>query len=288
MMDDAELEQVAERISNWGRWGDKDERGTLNHLRPEHTARAAALVRTGRTVSLARQIALEKARNSAHVIWRLFQPLEAASEFVGIDFHGPLVTHVDALNHIHHQGRMYNGYEAAEIQPRTGSVHLTVETMREGVIGRGVLLDVARTRGGPMAVGERALVSDFEAAEALGRLSVGEGDLVFVRTGADVREFEHGSPGIDPECVAWLAERRVALLGADVANDPAPFREAPWPLPVHQLSLYHLGMPLVDNCDLEPLAEACAENGRYEFLLTIAPLRVKGGSGSPINPIAVF
>lgn len=288
MMRDAELEEVAERISNWGRWGDADERGTLNHLRTEHTARAAALVRTGHTVSLARQIALETTRNSAHVVWRLFQPLEAASEFIGIDFHGPSVTHVDALNHIHHEGLMYNGFEAAEIQPRTGSVHLTVETMREGVIGRGVLLDVARSRGRPMATGERATIADFEAAEQLGGVNVGEGDLILVRTGAGVHEFEQGSPGIDPECVPWLAERRVALLGADVANDPAPFREGDWPLPVHQLSLYHLGMPLVDNCDLEPLSQACAESGRYEFLLVIAALRVKGGSGSPVNPIAVF
>src|SRR5581483_6140066 len=102
-MDDAELESLAGRISNWGRWGDGDERGTLNHLRPEHTARAAGLVRSGRTVSLARQVPLERTRNSAHVVWRLFTPVEAASEFVGIDFHGPMVTHIDALNHIHHQ-----------------------------------------------------------------------------------------------------------------------------------------------------------------------------------------
>jgi kynurenine formamidase len=287
-MDDGELERVAAAISNWGRWGDHDERGTLNHLRPEHTARAAALVRTGRTVSLARQIPLERTRNSSHVVWRLFTPLEAASEFVGIDFHGPNVTHVDALNHIHRDGRMYNGFEAAEIQPRTGSVHLTVETMREGVIGRGVLLDVARARGRALDPGEGAVVADLEAAAALGGVEVGEADLVFVRTGANPDETEHGAPGMAPECVPWFAERRIALLGADVANDPAPFREGAWPLPVHQLSLYHLGMPLVDNCDLEPLSEACAEAGRWEFLLTIAPLRVKGGSGSPVNPIAVF
>ncbi|HEY7200355.1 MAG TPA: cyclase family protein, partial [Candidatus Dormibacteraeota bacterium] len=129
----------------------------------------------------------------------------------------------------------------------------------------------------------------LEAAERLGAVEVGEADLVFVRTGA-ASEGEHaeGSPGMAPECVPWFAERRIALLGADVANDPAPFREGAWPLPVHQLSLFHLGMPLVDNCDLDPLSEACAEAGRYAFLLVIAPLRVKGGSGSPINPIAVF
>jgi kynurenine formamidase len=287
-MQDDELDKISKEVDNWGRWGKADQKGTLNHLTAERTARAAALVHTGETVSLARTLSLDKARNSAHAVWRITTPVEAASEFVGIDFHGSMVTHVDALNHIHRGGRMYNGFSADELKPRLGSQHLTVETMSSGIVGRGVLLDIAGTRGKPMSGSEGALVADLEAAERFGDVKVGPGDVVLVRTGGYVWDREKGSPGLDAEVVPWLWKREVAMLGADVANDINPCPPGRWDLPVHQLTIYNMGMPLLDNATLEELSEACLRHHRYEFMVVMAPMRIEGATGSPINPIAVF
>lgn len=287
-MQDDELDAIAKQVDNWGRWGKEDQRGTLNHLTPGRTAAAAALVGAGESVSLARTLPLDKARNSAHVVWRINTPVEAASEFVGIDFHGSMVTHIDALNHIHRGGRMYNGFSVEELKPRSGSEHLTVETMASGIAGRGVLLDIAGARGKPMSGSEGALVADLEAAERFGGVTVGPGDLVLVRTGGYIWDREQGSPGLDAEVVPWLWKREVALLGADVANDVNPCRPGRWDLPVHQLTIYNMGMPLIDNAALEELSDTCLRLHRYEFLLVIAPMRIQGATGSPINPIAVF
>lgn len=287
-MTDADLDSIATRVSNWGRWGGNDQRGTLNLLTPELTAAAAALIRSGETISLGRSLRLDRTRNSGRVVWRLFQPVEAAAELITVDFHGGTVTHLDALNHIHQGSAMFNGYQADEIQPRSGSKHLTVETMAGGVAGRGVLLDVAAVIGARLAGHEVVTVAHLQAAEEHGAVRAGKGDLVFVRTGADPELSTSESPGLAAECALWLHERSASVLASDVANDVMPASSGRWPLPIHQLCIFHMGMPLVDNCDLEEIARFCTDRGRNQFFCVLAPLRVAGGTGSPLNPIAVF
>jgi kynurenine formamidase len=284
------LAPMARAVSNWGRWGDDDELGTLNHITPERRRAAAALVRSGEVVSLSRPLTLGSdpdLMQTVHLVWRVFEPVEGASEYLGLAFHGAAVTHVDALNHIHAQARMFNGYPASELAPKAGSEHLTVEVMAQRMSGRGLLLDVARSRGVErLEVGTTVGPDDLDAAEELAGARAGPGDLVFVRTGSEVPTHHAGSPGLDAACVPWLHERDVAVLGSDVSTDAIPAPPAPWELPVHQLAILYMGMPLIDNCALHALAARCAELGRYEFFAVVAPLRLQGGTGSPVNPLA--
>jgi kynurenine formamidase len=289
---DEQLEQIAAEVSNWGRWGEADELGTLNFITPRMRIDAAGEVSTGEVVAMARPLNLGTSADllqSVHAVWRVFEPVEAASEFIGVMFHGPAVTHLDALNHMHQDVRMYNGFSAEELLPKTGSTHLTIDTVTTRVSGRGVLLDVARCLAvDALEPGERITPDDLERTERMASVEVGCGDLLFVRTGANAWHFEGGTPGLDADCVRWLHERQVALLGCDVANDAMPGPAGRWNLPVHQLAMVHMGMPLLDNCDLRAISEACTRNGRASFLAVIAPLRIIGGTGSPVTPLAIF
>jgi kynurenine formamidase len=169
---------------------------------------------------------------------------------------------------------------------------------RDGIVGRGVLLDIPRLRGAAwLEPGERVLPDELERAEAAAGLRIGEGDLLLVATGRDARRAARGPwdpsgeglAGLDARCIPWLHERRIAVLGSDGVSDALPASATPgWPLPLHQCCLVGMGVHLLDNLALAGLAAACAERKRWQFLLTVAPLRVAGGTGSPANPIALF
>jgi kynurenine formamidase len=167
-------------------------------------------------------------------------------------------------------------------------------TLKEGLAGRGVLLDVPRALGRPwMDPDHLTTPEELEATEAAQGVAIGKGDIVLVRLGRDVRRESVGDQavaGLDPAVAAWLHERQAAVLGGDGVHDPIPSgRCAPgWPMPIHTLGLVSMGLHLLDNLDLEPVSEACIQGGRWEFLLTLAPLRIVGGTGSPLNPIAMF
>lgn len=287
---DEELDAIARRISNWGRWGPDDELGTLNLLTPAHRARAAAKIQTGEVVSLAHPLPLGSAQleQSVHTVWRVLEPFQFASEFVGLAFHGAAVTHLDALCHMHRDGRMYNGYPAGEVTPR-GARRCDVERMAANAAGRGVLLDMPRLRGAARLPGGLALTpADLEAAEERQGVRAGTGDLLFVRVGGRGATAAEGNAGLAPECALWLREREVALLGSDAGTDVNPGRPGRWGLPLHQLLIAELGMPLVDNAALNDLAETCERLGRWSFFLTLGPIRISGGTGAPVNPQAIF
>jgi kynurenine formamidase len=289
-LDEGELDRIAVAVSNWGRWGPGDQLGTLNHLTPERVAAAARLVETGERVSLARDLPLGGAGvpNTAQVISRWIAPhLEAASDFLAFNYHGSAVTHVDALNHIHRAGRMYNGFATTEFTA-TGTPHVSVATMGEGLVGRGVLLDIARRRGARMKPAETVTSEELSGTAGDQRSPLRPGDLVFVRTGWNSGDTTGGCPGVGPDCVPLFSEREVAVLGADVPTDAQPSPRTRWFIPVHKLTLNVMGMPLIDNCDLDRVAAACEAAGRWEFFCVIAPLRIPGATGSPVNPIAIF
>jgi kynurenine formamidase len=303
------VESIYAATRNWGRWGDDDERGTLNLLTEERRAAAAGLVRRGRSVSLAHDLpvvpsvetpspahhhmlASGDARDSNGI-----PGYEASRDYVGTDVHGMGITHIDALCHMFVRGEMYGG-RSADLVKSTGALANTIMVASDGLSGRGVYLDVPRALGVEHLPGNTAIsVAHLEAAERELGVQVQEGDLLVVGAGRDARRrdagtldpFRDGLAGLHAECLPWLHDRGVAVLGSDGISDPTPGLGIPeWPFPVHQVGIVGMGLHLIDNMALEALTAACAEEGRWEFLLTVAPLRVVGGTGCPVNPVAVL
>jgi kynurenine formamidase len=299
-------------LSNWGRWGAEDELGTLNLITPAKRLAAARLVRDGVPVSCARPIVTDITADTT------FQPMRfmvdsgegrdtasperllarrGASEFIGMVFHGYSITHVDTPAHYFWEGKIYNGRSCNLITSREGATVEGVQLLQDGVVSRGVLLDVARGRGVRwLERGQGLMPADLEAAERAQGVRVEAGDILVARTGyygrrlaeGPVNPVRDGTPGPHATLAPWLRERGVAMWGSDTHNDVAP---APYPAmgnAFHVVALVGLGLWLIDNMNLEELAKACGERNRWEFLLTIAPLRLKNVTGSPVNPIALF
>jgi len=306
----AELDQMFDDLTAWGRWGDGDERGALNHQTAAHRAQAATLVRDGLSLSLAHDLpvqpSVEAPTPAQHHMLTSGDALdaqglpgyEACGDYIGTEVHGLGTTHVDALSHMFVRGRMYGGRLPSEVRS-TGARANTVMTLADGLVGRGVLLDVPAALGVPfLAPTTRIGVAELEAAEAAQGVRVGPGDLLLVSTGRDARRtegggqlnpFTEGLAGLHAECLPWLDERCVSVLAGDGISDAMPFRAIPeWPFPIHQIGIVALGLHLIDNLHLAPLAAACAERGRWDFLLTVNPLRIPGGTGCPVNPVAVL
>jgi kynurenine formamidase len=296
----ADVDGYRQTLSNWGRWGEGDELGCLNHLRPEHTARAASLVRSGRTVSCSRPLPTEPAVDNPSPA--LHHMTGTGTEGHGADWfglapHGYATSHLDALCHIMWDGMVYGG-RPADVVTAHGAVELGVQTLREGIVARGVLLDVPAALGvDALEPGTPITVDDLEAAEARAGEGegVGEGDVLLVRTGRWRWRDDHGPwaawerlAGLHASCLPWLHERRIAMLGSDGVSDVHPSHIEGVRLPIHTVGIVAMGLHLLDNLDLEALAVACGEEGRAAFLLTIAPLVLEGGTASPVNPIATF
>jgi kynurenine formamidase len=221
--------------------------------------------------------------------------LEFTSDFVGIGFHGMACSHIDALCHVLKDGRMYNGFPGTDVKS-TGAKRNSVMCAKEGIISRGVLLDIPRTLGVPwLEPGHVIDPEDLDAAEAKQSVKVRKGDILLVSTGRDARRAKRvpwsmssGQPGLHAECLSWLRERDVAVLGSDYGSDVLPSGIEGWMMPIHQTTLVAMGVHLLDNLQLGSLMAACAELGQWDFQLTIAPLRIPEGTGSPVNPIALL
>jgi kynurenine formamidase len=220
-----------------------------------------------------------------------------ASEFIGMVFHGYTITHVDAPSHYFWDGRLYNGPSCNSVTSREGATVNSVEVLRDGVVSRGVLLDVARTKGVPwLEAGVGVMPEDLEAAEKAAGVRVEPGDILLVRTGyygrrlaeGPVHPLQAGNPALHAACCPWLRERGVAMIGTDTHNDVHP---APYPSmgnSFHVVCLVAMGLWLIDNANLEDLARTAARLNRWEFLLSRSGAMVRGVTGSPVNPIAVF
>lgn len=302
------MERTFEATKSWGRWGAEDERGALNFITPARRTAAAAGVRDGVAVSCARELpvepSVENPRPAQHHMLvagdaasSLVPGIGATMDYIGVAFHGMATSHIDALCHIAVDGKIYNGFAIGEVKS-TGAQRGSIMAARDGIVGRGVLLDVPRLRGAAwLEPGERILPEELERAEAAAGVRAGEGDILLVATGRDARRAAHGPwdpnrvglAGLDARCIPWLHERRVAVLGSDGVSDALPAGAVPgWPLPLHQCCLVAMGVHLLDNLALAELSTACRDRNRWEFLFTVAPLRVAGGTGSPVNPIALF
>lgn len=294
----AEFERWKTELSNWGRWGKDDQVGALNLITPTKRRQAAALVTEGFSVSLARDVDTEKAVDNPQPYERSM--LALGSDRFGVAFHGVAHTHLDSLAHIHYNGVFYNGYrpEADAVMKAGGHARNSIINVKNGIFTRGVLIDLPRLRGVPYLEPDAPIYArDIEAWEKMAGVKVSAGDALFIRTGRWARRAALGPwdtsrtgqrPGPAASMIPWLKQRDIALLGSDVPPSLAPSDIPGEPGPVHDFALVTLGVHLFDNCDLEALAEAAAARKRWEFLLTVAPLPIRGGTGSPVNPIATF
>jgi kynurenine formamidase len=300
-----DLDAMFEQLKNWSRWGEDDQLGTLHHLTDDRRVAACGLVATGETVSLAHDLSTEPKPELPQPVQHHMlasgdaldangiEGYQAARDHFSLDVHGLWTTHIDALSHMFVADRMYGGRPTSEVRS-DGARSNTVMTMANGVVGRGVLLDIPRATGCGYFEGGRMVTPDeLRAAEEAEGVTVSPGDIVIISWGREarrraVRGFD-GMAGLHPECLVWLAEREVAVLGSDGISDPLPFAGIDrWPFPVHQIGLVAMGLPLIDNVRVGELAPRCAELGRWEFLFTLAPLRLVKGTGCPVNPLAIL
>ena len=292
-----QMEKWKNELSNWGRWGKDDERGALNLITPAKRKQAAALVKEGFTVSLASDADTVKAIDNPNPYDH--KMLGIGSDYIGVAMHGWEHTHLDSLAHVNYDGVFYNGYkpDPKVVEQQTGHAKNSISNMKNGIMTRGILIDVPRLKGVPyLEPGTPIYAEDIEAWEKKAGIKVASGDALFIRTGVWPYRVKFGpwvrgrngkDAGLDATVIPWLKQRDIALLGSDHPQGVNPSKTE-MPNAVHDFSLVTLGIPLLDNCDLEALAEAAAARNRWEFMLTLAPLPVRGATGSPVNPIAAF
>lgn len=298
-------------LSNWGRWGPDDQLGTLNLITNHKRAQAASLVKRGITVGCARPILPVPAVDMRYPppVHFMLESGEAyalpsaphwtrqfCTDYIGMGFHGLTITHIDSLSHEFWQGKMYNGRPADVVTTNGGATVGGIEVLKDGVMTRGVLLDITRVRGKEwLEPGEGVFPEDLEAAERAQGVRVEEGDALCLRLGWFKRREQLGPvpraagfPGLHAACLPWLHRRGVALVASDSANDVVPSGYQKLEVPIHQVGIVGMGLWLIDAANPEDLAVQCQALDRWEFMFTVAPLHFPTVTGSPVTPLATF
>jgi kynurenine formamidase len=311
------LDEYVVKYSNWERWGRDDGRGTANHITSAMVRDAARLVRTGQVISLALHfdqsgpqtgangrfncLRYSVATGTDHAMERQLWsggpiPRQMGYADDTVVLHLQSATHWDSLCHIFHKGRMFNGHPASEVTsqgaPRNGT-----EELKASLVGRGVLLDIPRSKGVDwLEDGYPITIDDLEAAAEHGKVTVGEGDILLLRTGQMARCRQQGwgayaggdAPGLSFYTIPWLAERSVAAVASDTWGVEVRPNELPDSFqPFHIPAVVYMGLLLGEMFDLEALAEACAGDGTYEMLVSAPPLPFTGTAGAPPGPVAI-
>jgi kynurenine formamidase len=303
----AQIAELMERISNWGRWGKDDQRGALNYITNEKRAASARLVKTGETVSLSLPLPTIPGRDNPMPVTHLMirsghigHPLGSfgCADYFSIQTHGLATTHLDALCHHFYRGKLFNGFDAESEIDFQGAHKCAIDVARGGIITRGVLLDIPKIkRVDWIEPGAAIYPEDLDAAERDHRVQVGEADVLFIRTGRHKMRAARGAsgiagmamPGLHASCLPWLHDRKIAVLGSDAVSDVEPTDyDAPLKMPIHTGTLVMMGVHLIDNADLDSLAEKCARDRRYDFMFSLLPLVLERGTASPANPMALF
>jgi kynurenine formamidase len=314
-MSEQVLRELASRVRNWGRWGPEDEIGTLNYITPDTIAAACRLVTAGKVfalgIPLQRQGPQSGTRARFNPIHTMFrdggdQPRDAAAVAEMQGYGGsddwivmPLqcVTQWDSLAHVFDSGKMYNGYDATLVTS-AGAAKNSIAKTKDKIVGRGVLLDIARYKGvTALQPGYAITIEDLERAAAAQRVDVRRGDLLLVRTGHMAGYLRRGSwdhfdlddsPGVSVHVAPWLHGREIAAIASDnYAVEVRPSELPPFRSPFHICAIPNMGLTLGEIFYLEELAADCAADGRYEFLLVAPPLPVTNAVGTPINPYAM-
>lgn len=298
----AEFDELFQQVSNWGRWGKGDQLGSANLVTAAKRKQAIALAKDAISVSLAHNPLTERAEDNPSPFERSMNrpnsqpPWLALGDTYKVSYHGFGHSHIDALCHMMYKDHTYNGYARADVETEQGCTKLSIDNLKNGVITRGILLDIPRLKNLPyLEPGTPVYVEDLEAWERKAGLRIAAGDAIFLRTGRWARRDKLGpwnlvqaSAGIHASVAPWIKTRGVAFIGSDAALDVLPSRVEGVTLPVHVLMIAALGINLLDNQDLEALAATAAKLSRWEFMLTVAPVPVTGGTGFPVNALATF
>lgn len=307
------VRQTGKELSNWGRWGDDDERGTLNYITPDCIAEAARLARKGKVFRLGLNYDndgpdLPSLRRFNPVHLMLAHGGDAAIGAIplpgGVNFADDIIimplqsaTHWDSLAHGFYDGKLYNGYSMTEITG-TGARHNSIDKACDGIIGRGVLLDIARSQGKDILETSHGITpEELDACAAQQGVNIRQGDIICVRTGFiqkllrenDKKAYTDSWPGLSFECVHWLSKHKVAAVTADTIGlevYPCEFDDGCF-LPLHMVTIRDMGMMIGEMFNFEVLSADSAEDGIYEFFFIGAPLPITGAVGSPVNPLAV-
>jgi kynurenine formamidase len=296
--------QLMTQLSNWNRWGKDDQLGAINLITPKKRKQAVSGVKEGASFSMARSAELENAVDNPQPIIHKMTRVGVGAPTTGIggtgdtffiSYHGYVHTHMDSLCHFLYSGKMYNGY-SQDVVTEKGAANNSIINFKDGIITRGVLMDMARHKGVEyLEPGTRIYPEDLDAWERKARVRVESGDVILVRTGRWARReakgpwpITEGLAGLHMSCAKWLHARDVAILGGDGAQDVLPSGVAGISQPIHALALVAMGMPIFDNCDLELIGKEADRRHRWEFLVTASPAAVPGATGSVLNPIATF
>lgn len=315
-MNDDTLHAIAQQVRNWGKWGPDDELGTLNYVTPDTIAAAARLATSGKVFALGIPLQREGPQSGTR---QRFNPIHAMfrdggdaprtpAEIATAQGYGgsddwivmPLqcATQWDSLAHIFYEGKMWNGYDCALVTS-TGAAKNSIDKTKSKLVGRGVLLDVARFKGvRSLEPGYAITVADLEATAAAEKVQVRRGDFLLIRTGHMTRYLERASwsgydsddfPGVSIHTAPWLHAREIAAIASDnyaVEVRPSELRPA-FRNPFHVVAIPNMGLTLGEIFFLDELAEDCARDGRWDFLLVAPPLPVTRAVGTPINPYAM-
>ena len=298
-------------LSNWGRWGNDDQLGAPNLITADKTRRAVATVQEGTTITLSRTVYFEATPDApnppVHFMvesgegWAsgdkvTTRATAAASDYFGMIFHGYTITHVDSLAHFFWEGQTYNGNPAHLVATNQGATVCSVEEAKNGIVTRGVLVDVPMVRGTDWVErGEGVMPDDILKAEEQCGFKVEEGDVLLIRTGQLHRrgvegpvDRSVGSTACQAACLPLFHDRGIAMLGSDTGNDVSPPQYSRVQSPIHQVGITAMGLWILDNANLEDVSQACRDRNRWEFMVSIGPLRLHNTTGSPVNPIAIF
>jgi kynurenine formamidase len=303
-MTEASFRELYDRLRAGVPWGPDDRRGALNYITPVEVRAAAAEVQQGRTVSLEApvisKVTPDNPDPALHQMTGTAQDaaptgLSFATDRLVMNIHGNADSHFDALCHVIYDRHLYNGVPADTVT-MDGADELSVEVAKDGITGRGVLLDIPRLRGVRwLEPGQHVTADDLAAAERAQQVQVRRGDLLFVRVGHRLRRSEMGPwdaaaerAGLHPAAMEFVADRQVAVLGSDSNNDSAGDVADQVDFPIHVLAINALGVHLLDYLEFAELVPACEQAGRWSFMCVIAPLRLQAGTGSPVNPIAIL
>jgi kynurenine formamidase len=303
-MSASQFQERYDELRRRGGWDGGDRRGALRHLTPDRLRAAAVEVQLGRTVTMAAPLAGSAADNPEPGTRHMKHLPGEASPVAGLSFaedqlalniHGNADSHIDALCHVSYRGSLFGGTEPGTVTSQ-GAASLSIDDARDGIVGRGVMLDIPRWRNVDwLEPGDFVTTEDLAGAAEKQQVTVGPGDLLFVRVGHRRRRCELGPwdvsaarAGLHPQSLTWVADHKVAALGSDSNSDTAPSLVEGVEFPVHVLAINALGLHLLDYLQFEDLGSVCQTAGRWSFLAVAAPLRLPNATGSPLNPIAIF
>jgi kynurenine formamidase len=301
-----EYDDLFHKVSNWGRWGPDDEMGTLNFLTPSLVAKAAGVVKTGKTVSMARPVdtvaSADNPNPAIHHMTRAYDiddgkdPVTFVADYLGCACHGWAHSHFDALCHVAYKGKLYNGRPTNLVNSH-GAKAMDITRYGRGIVGRGVLLDIPRLRKTKwLEPGDAVTAEELVAAEKAEGVKLEEGDIFVFRVGYYLRKMEKGPwdpeevgrAGLHPTAMKLLHERKIAAFFPDADGEVLPSPVESIGAPVHALQITSMGLACADSLQLEELAAECAKEQRWEFMAVASPLRLTGGTGSLVNPIAIL